>query len=146
LEDKSETLKKDNLSIRSLLNDAEEEKKRLTLEATQVKEMLKREVEKGEADAVRNNAIISDYKGICTQLSERLDKELAANAATINMYKTKVASCQHCIGVLSPVTGPPGELGEQSPAVTQLTQQIRELELELAQTKLALVESECKNQ
>lgn len=146
LEDKSETLKKDNLSVRSLLNDAEEEKKRLTLEATQVKEMLKREVEKGESETQRNNGIISDYKGICTQLSERLDKELAANAATINMYKTKVANCELCSGILSPVTGPPGELGEQSPAVTQLTQQIRELELELAQTKLALVESECKNQ
>lgn len=43
--------------------------------------------------------------------------------------------------------GPPGELGEEeSPVVTKLQQQIRELELELAQTKLALVESECKNQ
>lgn len=43
--------------------------------------------------------------------------------------------------------GPPGEFGvEESPVVTKFQQQIRELELELAQTKLALVESECKNQ
>lgn len=47
------------------------------------------------------------------------------------------------------MAGPPGEVGqveEESPAVTRLQQTVRELELELAQTKLALVESECKNQ
>lgn len=54
---------------------------------TQVKELLKREVEKGDQEAKRNSAIIADYKNICSQLSERLDKEQAANAQTINSYK-----------------------------------------------------------
>lgn len=54
---------------------------------TQVKELLKREVEKGDQEAKRNTAIIADYKNICSQLSERLDKEQAANAQTINSYK-----------------------------------------------------------
>lgn len=63
------------------------------------------------------------------------------------VQQAKVSACEKCSGILSPVTGPPGELGvEESPVVTKLHQQIRELELELAQTKLALVESECKNQ
>ncbi|XP_068203529.1 rab GTPase-activating protein 1-like isoform X4 [Palaemon carinicauda] len=147
LEDKCENLNKEYKNVNSLLNDAEEEKKRLLFEANQVKELLKREVDKGDVDSQRNLAIIADYKKICSQLSERLDKEQAANAQTINMYKVKVSSCEQCSGVLSPVTGPPGELGsEESPAVTKLHQQVRELELELAQTKLALVESECKNQ
>lgn len=47
------------------------------------------------------------------------------------------------------MAGPPGEVGqeeEESPTVTRFQQTVRELELELAQTKLALVESECKNQ
>lgn len=58
-----------------------------------------------------------------------------------------MASCEKCSALLSPVCGPPTEVGlEESPAVTRLQQQVRELELELAKTKLALVESECKNQ
>lgn len=64
-------------------------------------------------------------------------------------HQSKVWSCEVCRGVLSPMAGPPGEVGqveEESPAVTRLQQTVRELELELAQTKLALVESECKNQ
>ncbi|KAK7066764.1 Rab GTPase-activating protein 1 [Halocaridina rubra] len=147
LEDKCDTLNKEVKYVTSKLHEAEEEKKRLLLEANQVKEMLKREVEKGDLESQRNGVIIADYKKICSQLSERLDKEQAANAHTINMYKTKVSSCEKCSGVLSPVTCQPGELNiEESPAVTKLHQQVRELELELAQTKLALVESECKNQ
>ncbi|XP_071518028.1 rab GTPase-activating protein 1-like isoform X2 [Panulirus ornatus] len=147
LEDKCDNLTKEVANLSSMLNDAEDEKKRLLLEANQVKELLKREVEKGDVEAQRNSAIIADYKKICSQLSERLDKEQAANTQTINMYKAKVSSCEKCSGILSPVSGPPGELGvEESPAVTKLLQQVRELELELAQTKLALVESECKNQ
>lgn len=53
----------------------------------QVKELLKREVEKGDVETQNKSAIIADYKNICSQLSERLDKEQAANASTINMYK-----------------------------------------------------------
>ncbi|XP_042874491.1 rab GTPase-activating protein 1-like isoform X2 [Penaeus japonicus] len=147
LEDKCDSLNKEVTNINSMLKDAEEEKKRLLMEANQVKEMLKSEVQKGDVESQRNGAIIADYKKICSQLSERLDKEQAANIKTINMYKAKVSACEKCSGILSPVTGPPGELGvEESPVVTKLHQQIRELELELAQTKLALVESECKNQ
>lgn len=69
------------------------------------------------------------------------------NSLHLLTQQAKVSACEKCSGILSPVTGPPGELGvEESPVVTKLHQQIRELELELAQTKLALVESECKNQ
>ncbi|XP_050733709.1 rab GTPase-activating protein 1-like isoform X2 [Eriocheir sinensis] len=147
LEDKCDSLGKEVVNLNTVLSDAEEEKKRLLLEANQVKELLKREVEKGDVETQSKTAIIADYKNICSQLSERLDKEQAANASTINMYKAKVASCEKCSALLSPVCGPPTEVGlEESPAVTRLQQQVRELELELAKTKLALVESECKNQ
>ncbi|XP_063875224.1 rab GTPase-activating protein 1-like isoform X3 [Scylla paramamosain] len=147
LEDKCDSLGKEVVNLNTVLSDAEEEKKRLLMEANQVKELLKREVEKGDVETQSKSAIIADYKNICSQLSERLDKEQAANARTINMYKAKVASCEKCSALLSPVCGPTVEMGlEESPAVTRLQQQVRELELELAKTKLALVESECKNQ
>lgn len=147
LEDKCDSLGKEVVNLNTVLSDAEEEKKRLLMEANQVKELLKREVEKGDIETQSKSAIIADYKNICSQLSERLDKEQAANARTINMYKGKVSSCEKCSALLSPVSGPTMEVGlEESPAVTRLQQQARELELELAKTKLALVESECKNQ
>lgn len=147
LEDKCDSLGKEVVNLNTVLSDAEEEKKRLLMEANQVKELLKREVEKGDVETQSKSAIIADYKNICSQLSERLDKEQAANTRTINMYKAKVASCEKCSALLSPVCGPTVEMGlEESPAVTRLQQQVRELELELAKTKLALVESECKNQ
>ena len=61
--------------------------------------------------------------------------------------KVKVQSCEKCSGMLSPVSGPTGDLEtEKSPTITKLQQENRELEMELAKTKLALVESECKNQ
>ena len=37
--------------------------------------MYRREMEKAESDARRNTSIIADYKQICSQLSERLEKQ-----------------------------------------------------------------------
>lgn len=52
----------------------EEEKLRLEAELTQVKAMLKREVDRAEADARRSNDIIAEYK----KINARLDSEQAA--------------------------------------------------------------------
>lgn len=49
--------------------------------------MLKKEAEKGDTESQKNAAIIRDYKQICSQLSERLDKEHALNATILNEYK-----------------------------------------------------------
>lgn len=57
--------------LKAALERSEEEKKRLEEELSQVKNMLKREVDRAEADARRNSSIIADYKQICA----RLDKE-----------------------------------------------------------------------
>ena len=57
--------------LKTALERSEEEKKRLEDELSQVKNMLKREVDRAESDARRNSAIISEYKQICA----RLDKE-----------------------------------------------------------------------
>ncbi len=37
--------------------------------------MYRREMEKAESDAQRNTSIITEYKQICRQLSERLEKQ-----------------------------------------------------------------------
>ncbi len=62
-----------------------------------------------------------------------------------------IQSCPHCQkhvgedGQLKKVEAAPDDV-QLEPALAERDRQIRELELELAQTKLALVESECKTQ
>ena len=46
-----------------------------TCALAQVKELVKKEVERSDADQRRSSAIITDYKAICTQLSTRLEAE-----------------------------------------------------------------------
>ncbi|XP_014284415.1 rab GTPase-activating protein 1 isoform X1 [Halyomorpha halys] len=123
---------------------SEEEKKRLEEQLVQVKDMLKREVEKAEEDNRRNSSIIDGYKAIC----ERLDKEQQAAKNSLNSLLSLVASCEKCshlelkIGANGSPTNNKG-LEEND---SHLMQRVTELELELAQAKLAQVEAECKNQ
>ncbi|PNF22091.1 hypothetical protein B7P43_G08891 [Cryptotermes secundus] len=134
--------------LKSTLLRTEEEKKRLEDEVTQVKEMLKREVQKAENESNRNTAIITEYKQIC----QRLDDEQIAAKAALNELRSQVVGCDHCRTLLG--DGNMAENGDQviptnktaDPHLTRAQERIRELELELAQTKLAHVEAECRNQ
>uniref|UniRef100_T1J7L1 Rab-GAP TBC domain-containing protein n=1 Tax=Strigamia maritima TaxID=126957 RepID=T1J7L1_STRMM len=147
-EDKADALNKELLSTKSLLIDTEEEKKRLEIEATQLKEMCRRELQRAESDGTRNTAIISDYKQICSQLSIRLEKEQAAAKKAINQLHEEIKECDKCSKLLDTATKGSVVRGplDGDPKLADALDQIRELELELAQTKLALVEAECRNQ
>uniref|UniRef100_A0A8C2ISJ4 Rab-GAP TBC domain-containing protein n=1 Tax=Cyprinus carpio TaxID=7962 RepID=A0A8C2ISJ4_CYPCA len=92
-----------------------------------------------------------DRYQICSQLSTRLEKQQASTKEELDI--AKVMACERCREVFSK-DGP-----LQIPAVSQdnrdtdldeekdsLKAQLRELELELAQTKLQLVEAKCKIQ
>ncbi|XP_014674299.1 PREDICTED: rab GTPase-activating protein 1-like [Priapulus caudatus] len=74
VEDKAETLQKELMVTHQMLTDVEEDKARHELESVQLKEMCRRELQRSEGENSRNTAIIVDYKQICTQLSERLEK------------------------------------------------------------------------
>ncbi|RZF46463.1 hypothetical protein LSTR_LSTR012538 [Laodelphax striatellus] len=133
--------------LRYALQRAEEEKKRLEDELFQVKEMLKREVQKAENDQNRNTAIIADYKQIC----QRLDAEKCATKTALNQLRATIEGCERCRNLdnasrstfSDPLTSNEhSSRTEQSQGVERIT----ELELELAQAKLAQVEAECKNQ
>lgn len=134
--------------LKSTLLRTEEEKKRLEDEVTQIKEMLKREVQKAENESGRNTTIITEYKQIC----QRLDDEQIAAKAALNELRSQVAGCDLCRTLLG--DGNMTVNGDQviptnkstDPQLTRAQERIRELELELAQTKLAHVEAECRNQ
>ncbi|XP_054853408.1 rab GTPase-activating protein 1 isoform X2 [Eublepharis macularius] len=118
-----------------------------------LKEMCRRELDKAESEIKKNSSIIGDYKQICSQLSERLEKQQAANKAEIEKIRQKVDDCERCreffnkegrVKVASATReGSDEDTDEEKEA---LKNQLREMELELAQTKLQLVEAECKIQ
>ena len=103
-----------------------DEKGRLTTETESLKLLLKREVDKLDQELASKNQVISEYKTITSQLSQKLEK--AQNESKSDHKEVKV----------------------QAPKLDQelekFMERIKELEMELAQTKLALVETKCRNQ
>ncbi|XP_032759097.1 rab GTPase-activating protein 1 isoform X1 [Rattus rattus] len=152
-EEKADALNKELLMTKQKLIDAEDEKRRLEEESAQLKEMCRRELDKAESEIKKNSSIIGDYKQICSQLSERLEKQQTANKVEIEKIRQKVDDCDRCrdffnkegrVKGASSVKGVSDEDTDEEKEA--LKNQLRELELELAQTKLQLVEAECKIQ
>ncbi|XP_074473328.1 rab GTPase-activating protein 1 isoform X1 [Sebastes fasciatus] len=152
-EEKADALNKELLLTKQKLVDSEDEKRRLEEESAQLKEMCRRELDKSESEIKKNGSIIGEYKQICSQLSERLEKQQTANRGELEKIRSKVEGCEKCSSLFNKegrvrvVTrasaGGPEETDEEK---EDLKNQLREMELELAQTKLQLVEAECKIQ
>uniref|UniRef100_A0A8C8CZX1 Rab GTPase-activating protein 1 n=1 Tax=Oncorhynchus tshawytscha TaxID=74940 RepID=A0A8C8CZX1_ONCTS len=152
-EEKADALNKELLMTKQKLVDSEDEKRRLEEESAQLKEMCRRELGKSESEIKKNGSIIGEYKQICSQLSERLEKQQIANKGEVEKIRLKVEGCEKCSilfnkeGRLKAVRkmkeGSEEETDEEKEG---LKNQLREMELELAQTKLQLVEAECKIQ
>ncbi|XP_056444847.1 rab GTPase-activating protein 1 isoform X3 [Gadus chalcogrammus] len=152
-EEKADALNKELLMTKQKLVDSEDEKRRLEEESAQLKEMCRRELDKSESEIKKNGSIIGEYKQICSQLSERLEKQQTSNRGELDKIKARVDGCEKCSvlfnkeGRVRLATGPLGAMGpEESEEKEDLKNQLREMELELAQTKLQLVEAECKIQ
>uniref|UniRef100_A0A3P8WIZ0 RAB GTPase activating protein 1 like n=1 Tax=Cynoglossus semilaevis TaxID=244447 RepID=A0A3P8WIZ0_CYNSE len=152
-EDKADVLNKELLSTKQRLVETEEEKRRQEKETAQLKEVFRRELEKAEMEIKKTTAIIAEYKQICSQLSTRLEKQQAATKEELDIVRSKVMNCDHCKDLFSTLgnlqTSSPGDKASSEPLDEEkdgLTEQLRHLELELAQTKLQLVEAKCRIQ
>ncbi|XP_030583939.1 rab GTPase-activating protein 1-like isoform X1 [Archocentrus centrarchus] len=153
-EDKADVLNKELLTTKQRLVETEEEKKRQEEETAQLKEVFRRELEKAELEIKKTTAIIAEYKQICSQLSTRLEKQQASTKEELDIVRNKVMGCQNCRDLFSTL----GSLQTSSPGSDKtssepqddekdgLKEQLRQLELELAQTKLQLVEAKCRIQ
>ncbi|XP_052133519.1 rab GTPase-activating protein 1-like isoform X2 [Frankliniella occidentalis] len=139
--------------LKQVLIRTEEEKKQLLQESIKVKEMLKREIAKAENESSRSATIISEYKQIC----QRMDMEQATAKAALCKLRNQVAECEHCSALTAAVSADIGisnsaedlieaSNGSGDENLGRAQERIRELELELAKTKLAHVEAECTNQ
>lgn len=80
LEDRVESLRRalaasqlDCQNHLTLLSDMDDEKTRLEVEVSQLKEVCRRELNRAESDLSLKSNIITDYKKICSKLSRRLD-------------------------------------------------------------------------
>ncbi|XP_026175453.1 rab GTPase-activating protein 1-like [Mastacembelus armatus] len=174
-EDRVDELTKELLQTRQRLEATEEEMKEKEEETAMLKKVLRRELEKAEQEVKRSLGIIADYKQICSQLTDRLERQQAAHREDLNSLKGAVKACSHCRHTVE--IDEPSTAGQSSPkaALTEghemtlqgqheenkgarqdeqrsedpeesLRAQIKELERELAQTKLEMVEANCKIQ
>ncbi|XP_011506211.1 PREDICTED: rab GTPase-activating protein 1-like isoform X2 [Ceratosolen solmsi marchali] len=133
--------------LRGAVARSDEEKQRLEAELAQVKEMLQREVTRADAESRRNAVIIAEYKQIC----QRLEDDYNTAKASLSDLRTKISKCDKCsVNVTkscNAVTNVSHCIENRvDPILSRAQERVRELELELAQTKLAHVEAECRNQ
>nr|XP_019953534.1 PREDICTED: rab GTPase-activating protein 1-like isoform X2 [Paralichthys olivaceus] len=169
-EDREDELTKDLLRTRHRLQSTEEEKIGKEEEAAMLKDLFRRELEKAEQEVKRSSGIIADYKQICSQLTNRLERQETAHREELDSLKSAVKACSRCQHIVdtdepsSPAAAQTEGLvmtrawDEDSAAPNKAEQrrqeqereslraQIRELEQELAQTKLQMVEAKCEIQ
>nr|XP_019581704.1 PREDICTED: rab GTPase-activating protein 1-like isoform X4 [Rhinolophus sinicus] len=152
-EDKADVLNKELLLTKQRLVETEAEKRQQEEETAQLKEVFRKQLEKAEYEIKKTTAIIAEYKQICSQLSTRLEKQQAASKEELEVVKGKMMACKHCSdifskeGALKPAAINREDQGiESDDEKDSLRKQLREMELELAQTKLQLVEAKCKIQ
>uniref|UniRef100_A0A8C2ZWB9 Rab GTPase-activating protein 1 n=1 Tax=Cyclopterus lumpus TaxID=8103 RepID=A0A8C2ZWB9_CYCLU len=147
-EEKADALNKELLLTKQKLVDSEDEKRRLEEESAQLKEMCRRELDKSESEIKKNGSIIGEYKQVCTVY---LKHELRNYLKT---HKIRIEGCEKCSSLFNKegrvraavTSASAGGTEETDEEKEDLKSQLREMELELAQTKLQLVEAECKIQ
>ncbi|XP_072221246.1 rab GTPase-activating protein 1-like [Leuresthes tenuis] len=168
-EDRVDELTEDLLHTQHRLLATEEEKRVKEEEAVMLKEVFRRELEKTDQEIKRSSRIIEDYKQICSQLTLRLERQQAAHREELDSLASMIQACSRCQHVAESITadhnseteglgvteqGRGGVKGGSTQADQKredqekesLRAQIRELEQELAQTKLQVVEAKCKIQ
>jgi len=102
-------------------------------ENVKVKEMYRSDSTSLQEEIKKKNSIISDYKLIVSQLSKRIEE-------VQNNSQKKVAEEDN-----SDVTNNSGDRDDKQQQL-QMKKQIEKLEIQLAQTKLQLVQSQCNTQ
>ncbi|TRY81966.1 hypothetical protein DNTS_030976 [Danionella cerebrum] len=149
-EDQVDELTKELVKTKQLLVVTEEEKRGKQEEASQLKEMFRRELEKAESDIKRSNNIITDYKQICSQLNAQLENQKAQADQQLGVIKSMMQECEHCSALFKTDGGTDLSSGREEQSQDEmkasLREQVQALEKELAQTKLQMVEAKCKIQ
>ncbi|XP_031560886.1 rab GTPase-activating protein 1-like isoform X2 [Actinia tenebrosa] len=136
---------------RKALTETEDERESLKTEGKQLKDMWRKSLQESEDERKRHTAIIEEYKKICSQLDERSQKLKDDLQQELVEIKRRIGECEKC----APLFSEEGQTSQEGGAndgfktsvkVVDAEKRLRELELELAETKLTLVETECRAQ
>ena len=175
-EDKVDVLCKELKKNMAYIEEMEEEKRMLRSEVDSLKQLCRRELNQAESEISRNEKIITDYKQICSQLSKRLEQHTIeestpercingsdspdntpfesreeggdewTNGADCSTNTAAAAATTTTAANVPRTTSIQRRANSADHQINPMQARVHELELELAQTKLALVEAECNNQ
>jgi len=153
-EDRIETITRELQATRVILRESEQHTIRLNEELENIREAFRRTCD----ELQQTQKIVGDYKQICSQLNIRLDKQK-------EKYKNKIESiqnrcCDSCKSLINGNISPSSsvaltperelldgdDLTPTSSVSSSLTERLRQVEIELAEKKLALTQALCENQ
>ncbi|NP_001360743.1 Rab GTPase-activating protein tbc-11 [Caenorhabditis elegans] len=131
-----------------------EENKNLMREYEQIKEMYRRDVLRLEENGSRAEKLLAEYKKLFSERSKRAENEREHFEVQKKAIIARISDCDKCWPAVceweknrSPVHSASTPTGPD--LLTKLEERedhIKNLEIDLAQTKLSLVEAECRNQ
>ncbi len=87
-----DVLNKELLSAKTILIETERMKHHRQTEVEQLQEKCRQELDQSKSATIDNEALIVNYKQICTQLSERLDKQQSEHKEELGKIKVKKIS------------------------------------------------------
>ncbi|KRZ88335.1 Rab GTPase-activating protein 1 [Trichinella sp. T8] len=141
-----------------LCKDLQEDNRNQQEERKRIQEMCHREFARLEEENRRAQNIIYDYKQICSDLSKRLERLQKVHTDVTRQYSDVTSDCDNCSPRLESCrqqaeaefeeaigTGQNFDSSQLTPS-DDLTDQVNLLQLELAHTKLELVQCQCRNQ
>uniref|UniRef100_A0AC35UIN7 Rab-GAP TBC domain-containing protein n=1 Tax=Rhabditophanes sp. KR3021 TaxID=114890 RepID=A0AC35UIN7_9BILA len=142
--------------------DLEDENKSIREEYLLVKETCRREMDRLEKDSEKFKNIGDSYKAICSKLSEQIHDQKESFNEIQKSLLSAISNCESCsLSASEWIKDSPrnskrvSPINEENSGIRMIQMlekidnqdgRIKQLELELAQTKLALVESQCQNQ
>ncbi|UJR10785.1 hypothetical protein I4U23_014972 [Adineta vaga] len=159
-EDRIETLTKEVQATRTIIRESEQHTIRLNEESENIREAFRRTCD----ELQQTQKIVSDYKQICSQLNHQLDKQK-------DKYRNKIESiqnrcCDSCKSTINNIISPASsnastperetmnnndnyeenDLPSISSIPSSVADRLRQVEIELAEKKLALTQALCENQ
>ncbi|CAF1048306.1 unnamed protein product [Rotaria sordida] len=156
-EDRVEKLTRELQATRSIVKESEQHTFRLNDELENIRDAFRRTCN----ELQQTQKIVTEYKQICSQLNGQLDKQK-------ERYKNKIETiqnvcCNSCNNLILGTVSPPSSaistpdhekqnddnddiLPRISSVPSSITDRLRQVEIELAEKKLALTEALCKNQ
>ncbi|EDV27462.1 uncharacterized protein TRIADDRAFT_21193, partial [Trichoplax adhaerens] len=148
-------MNKELTSLQSQYADLDEDKRRLQAEIKEIKELYRDTVAKSNDEANRQTNIVKEYKQICSQLQDRLEKQENVYTKQIKTIKAKILKKYPDLAdkVDEEIDSLADEnaigADDKSKSYTELgalEEKFRKMEVDYAHTKLELVAKECKIQ